>query len=484
MYLGFYLNNSFTYVTYLQPFLGTGWSYLLGVYATMVLASAIWEGNSYCRYVCPYGNVQRLLMRIMPFRGRLPVSNRVLGGVRWAITLALFIGIVSGLRDWGSYELFPDLFGIEILHSPWFWLSLAVVLISAYYPMLWCRMLCPTGAVLDGVAFLARPGSGEPTRRDDPCGHTDHNRAGPCLNAACNEDKEKLMLKSLMTLSARDRQRFAFRMSAKGRGTGGNRRQGATKIGVLLVNHGSRQKAWRDMLIDVENNVAAGCWRCQTSRRCVPRSTSTTSPRLRPDEGLRQRGLRRGDRATDVPDSRWPHGVGHPESRRAQERPEGARGSCRRMACPVYRPRARVTLLETIDSTDFLKANILRRTKSLLKDGDGTKYGVTLAAYGDDQFNQQWEALMGDIGKHLKDNLGIDKINYAWSGHLVNYSIDPTRKAVNQILAKKKKDIVISVYVAYDQKFQKEVIGGASPRPIARRTCSTTSRRRSCPTRT
>ena len=43
LYLGFYANNSFTYVTFLQPFLGTGWSYLLGAYATMVLASAIWE---------------------------------------------------------------------------------------------------------------------------------------------------------------------------------------------------------------------------------------------------------------------------------------------------------------------------------------------------------------------------------------------------------------------------------------------------------
>jgi NosR/NirI family nitrous oxide reductase transcriptional regulator len=102
--------------------------------------------------------VQRLLIRIAPFRGKLPVSNRVLGVVRWAIALALCVGIVSGLRDWASFELFPDLFGIEILDSPWFWLSLVVVLISAYFPMLWCRMLCPTGAILDGIALLARSG--------------------------------------------------------------------------------------------------------------------------------------------------------------------------------------------------------------------------------------------------------------------------------------------------------------------------------------
>jgi NosR/NirI family nitrous oxide reductase transcriptional regulator len=156
VYLGFWLNNSFTYVTYTQPFLGTSWSYILAVYATLVLASAIWDGNTYCRYICPYGNVQRLLVRILPWHGKIVVSNRVLTWVRWAITATLLIGIVMGLRDWGSYELFPDLFGLEYLESKWFWLSVAVVLISAYYPMLWCRMLCPTGAVLDGLSDLAR----------------------------------------------------------------------------------------------------------------------------------------------------------------------------------------------------------------------------------------------------------------------------------------------------------------------------------------
>ena len=163
LYLGFYLNNSFTYVTFVQPFMGITWSYILGVYAALVVASAIWDGNSYCRYVCPYGNMQRLLLRVIPWRGRLFVSNRVLDVVRWGIALALLIGIASGLRDWGSFELFPDLFGIEVLDSPWFWLSVAVVLISAYFPMLWCRMLCPTGAVLDGVAMLARPRRGRAT---------------------------------------------------------------------------------------------------------------------------------------------------------------------------------------------------------------------------------------------------------------------------------------------------------------------------------
>ncbi|MCC7330428.1 MAG: FMN-binding protein [Gammaproteobacteria bacterium] len=155
-YLGFYLNNSFTYVTFLQPFLGTSWSYILGAYAVYVILGAIWGGNTYCRHVCPYGNAQRLLVWLMPWKGKLFLSNRAIGFLRWAITITLAIGIAMGLRDWGSYELFPDLFGLEFMNSPWFWLSLALVLVSGYYPMLWCRALCPTGAVLDGVAWASR----------------------------------------------------------------------------------------------------------------------------------------------------------------------------------------------------------------------------------------------------------------------------------------------------------------------------------------
>jgi hypothetical protein len=50
----------------------------------------------------------------------------------------------------------------------------------------------------------------------------------------------------------------------------------------------------------------------------------------------------------------------------------------------------------------FIKQNILRRVKSLMESGaDGSQYGVTLAAYGDANFNQQWEELMADLGNQI-----------------------------------------------------------------------------------
>ena len=70
--------------------------------------------------------------------------------IRDVLTIVLIVGVLMGLRNWNNYELFPDLFGMEFL-SIWFIISLGIILINLKYPLIWCRMLCPTGAILDGI---------------------------------------------------------------------------------------------------------------------------------------------------------------------------------------------------------------------------------------------------------------------------------------------------------------------------------------------
>lgn len=234
------------------------------------------------------------------------------------------------------------------------------------------------------------------------------------------------------------------------------------KIGILLVNHGSEQKAWRDMLVDVEKATTDRLLELPNVEGVKTAFNEYTEPSLATQmKAFDEEGY---DEVIALPlfltvgghtNSDIPNGLGLKNNADVIESlPKGG--------VPVYRPRARVTLLETIDATEFLKANILRRVKSLMEPGvDGSKYGVTLAAYGDAGFNQQWEELMTALGRHLSDNLGIEMVNSAWSGHLVNYSIEPTKKAINQVLAEKEKDILISVYVAYDYMFQRDIIGEA-----------------------
>lgn len=155
IYIGFFLNNSFTYITFIHPFLGTTVSSFMGLYALLVLLGAIWGKNTYCKYVCPFGNIQRLIIQLNPLKTsrKFFIPNKWVKRIRAALTVVLLAGVLLGLRNWSNYELFPDLFGLSIL-SVWFVVAVITVLTTMIYPMIWCRLLCPTGSVLDGIADL------------------------------------------------------------------------------------------------------------------------------------------------------------------------------------------------------------------------------------------------------------------------------------------------------------------------------------------
>lgn len=153
VYIGFFMNNSFTYVSFIHPFLGTALSPLIAFYAFFSLLGAIWGSNIYCAYVCPFGHAQRLSLAISKkrFTKQFPLSNKTIKHVRDGLTLVLIVGMLLGLRSWGNFELFPDLFGLEF-NSIWFVISGLILAVNLRYPFIWCRIACPTGAVLDGIS--------------------------------------------------------------------------------------------------------------------------------------------------------------------------------------------------------------------------------------------------------------------------------------------------------------------------------------------
>ena len=157
IYIGFFLNNSFTYISFIHPFVGTSVSSLVGLYSLFVLLGAIWGKNTYCKYVCPFGNVQRLIMYVNPKKTsrKFFISNKWIKRIRAAITIVLLTGVLLGIRNWSNFELFPDLFGWSTL-GVWFIISVITVFITLIYPMIWCRLLCPTGSVLDGISDLMK----------------------------------------------------------------------------------------------------------------------------------------------------------------------------------------------------------------------------------------------------------------------------------------------------------------------------------------
>ena len=154
VYIGFFLNNSFTYISFLHPFMGTTVSSLVGLYALFTLLGAIWGKNTYCKYVCPFGNVQRLMMKFGPSaKKKFFISHKWIKRIRGGLTLTLITGVLVGLRNWSNFELFPDLFGLQYI-STWFFIALLSVVFTLIYPMIWCRLLCPTGSVLDAITDI------------------------------------------------------------------------------------------------------------------------------------------------------------------------------------------------------------------------------------------------------------------------------------------------------------------------------------------
>ncbi|GJM63292.1 sirohydrochlorin chelatase [Persicobacter diffluens] len=228
------------------------------------------------------------------------------------------------------------------------------------------------------------------------------------------------------------------------------------KVGVLLVNHGSVSKNWRQMLLDIEKEVEGDIMADGRVSEVRTAFMEYTEPSIASQlKAFDQEGY---DEVVIVPifltisshtNSDIPNICGlanNPEVQKelAKEKIE------------IYRARARVTIAPLLDYPSVLKKNIARRVAAL-SDGSGNE-GVALIAYGDADFNQQWEEMVEDIGKYLKVQTGIGSISYGWCGHLVRYSSEPTKKAIEQVLELEEKAIVIPILVANDEYFQGEII--------------------------
>ncbi|MGL1886356.1 MAG: hypothetical protein OCD76_07565 [Reichenbachiella sp.] len=228
------------------------------------------------------------------------------------------------------------------------------------------------------------------------------------------------------------------------------------KVGVLLVNHGSHSEGWRQMLKDIEIDIKDDIMKSGEIRAVRTAFMEYSEPSIATQ--MKQFDEEGYDRVIVVPifltisshtSNDIPNivGLSNDPKVKANLKEEGIE---------TYTPKARVTLTPLLDYPTVLKKNITRRAKAL-SNGSGDE-GVALIAYGDADFNQQWEEMIEDIGRYLKAQTGIGSISYGWCGHLVRYSSEPTKKAIDQILDLEERAIVIPILVANDEHFQGEII--------------------------
>ena len=167
------------------------------------------------------------------------------------------------------------------------------------------------------------------------------------------------------------------------------------KVGVLLVNHGSHSKLWRDMLFDVENSVKDEVLTNQKVSKVKTAFMEYNEPSIA--TRLKEFDEDGYDHVVVVPifltvSSHYSHDIpvicGISVDKKIQ-------AELAKEKIEVYKPTARVTIVPPLDYTTLLKKNVERRVKALSKNPENE--GVVLVAYGDAQYNQQWMEMVDDI---------------------------------------------------------------------------------------
>ncbi len=231
-----------------------------------------------------------------------------------------------------------------------------------------------------------------------------------------------------------------------------------SKIGVLLVNHGSRSATWRQALMDLETKVRPAILANQAIQGIKTAHMEYTEPSIA--TRLKEFDAEGFTDIVIVPVflTVSAHTFDDIPTIIGQKTDPQSLETMKLEKIERYQPRARTVIAPNLDFTDVLKTNVLRRVRALSTNPG--EEGLVLIAYGDATYEREWAALFDAVGAHVKQNTGITNYTHGWCGHLVHYSPAKTTEAVERILQTKSKAIVIPVLVAHDENFQIKIIGG------------------------
>lgn len=235
------------------------------------------------------------------------------------------------------------------------------------------------------------------------------------------------------------------------------RADGGKKVGVLLVNHGSRSATWRNALLQLEAAVAPSLLAVPSVKGVRTAFMEYTEPSI----ATRMREFDT-DGFTDVIIvpvflTVSPHTFDDiPTILGMKEDPRSLQ-QLKIENIQRYTPRARPHLTPPLDFTDLLQKNLLRRVSALSK--DPAREGLVLIGYGDETYDKEWVELFNKVADFIRERTGIVGYSYGWCGHIANYNPEETTAAINTVLKTAGTALVIPVLVAHDEMFQIKIIG-------------------------
>lgn len=229
------------------------------------------------------------------------------------------------------------------------------------------------------------------------------------------------------------------------------------KIGVLLVNHGSRSATWRNALLELEEKVrprlSAGEGIHGIKTAFMEYTEPSIATRLKEFDA---------DGVTDVVIvpvflTVSPHTfddiptiIGKKVDRHSLEMLKVEK-------IERYTPNANTVITPNLDFTDILKRNVLRRARAL--SAAPQDEGLVLIAYGDETYEKEWSALLEAVGAYVRESTGIESHAHGWCGHVAHYDPAKTTAAIGRVLQTKQRALVVPVLVAHDEMFQIRIIG-------------------------
>jgi hypothetical protein len=229
------------------------------------------------------------------------------------------------------------------------------------------------------------------------------------------------------------------------------------KIGVLLVNHGSRSETWRQALLDLETQVKDSILRSGEVKGTKTAFMEYNEPSIA--TRLKEFDAEGYTDVIIVPIflTVSPHSFDDIPTIIGQKEDPQSMEVLKIEKIERYTPKAKTHITPLLDFTDIVQKNILRRTQALTK--DAANEGVVLMAYGDETYMKEWSELLDNVGKYVEKGTGMTAHSYGWCGHVAHYNPDSTTVAINRVLKTKKTAVVIPVLVAHDEMFQVKIIG-------------------------
>lgn len=161
VYLGFFKSylisvvNIFGVIEWKLPIVRYNLAWYL--FAVFTIVSTVLWGRLYCGRICAFGALTQLMDALVPARFRLTVPSTIERRAAWikygllTVTVGYFVG-ADNIRIYRYVEPFW-MFGLS--ESAPMWIGLGVLLaVTIFVRNLYCRFLCPVGAMLGLLSTL------------------------------------------------------------------------------------------------------------------------------------------------------------------------------------------------------------------------------------------------------------------------------------------------------------------------------------------